>query len=104
MSNKKNKALPDIRLRRSRWQAGFTLIEAIVALSILTTAIFACLQVLFLGLKLAKSAKQKTIDVLSSQAQIEEMLTKSYQEIQGEEVLPGLKKIEVNNLKTYVAD
>jgi len=83
---------------------GFTLIEAIIALSILTIAIFACLQVFALGLKLAKSAKQKTLEIMASQGQIEEALTKPYDQIQGEEILPGLKKIEINNLKTYVAD
>lgn len=90
-------------LRKNK-KSGFTLIEAIIALAILTIAIFACLQVFALGLKLAKSAKQKTINTLSSQAQIEETLIKPYEEIPGPEIYPGLKKIEINNLKTYVAD
>jgi len=89
MSKKNNKA--------------FTLIEAIIALSILSLAIIACLQVFSLGLKLAQSAKQRTVDILTAQAQIEEMLIQPYENISGEEILPGLKKIESNNLKTYIS-
>lgn len=88
-------------LRKNR---GFTLIEAVIALSILSVGIIACLQVFSLGLKLAKNAKQQTQNILEAQAQIEEAFTKPYDQIQGTEVLPGLKKIEFNNLKTYVAN
>lgn len=90
--------------KNNKNRRGFTLIEAIIALSILVITVFACLQVFALGLKLAKSAKQKTIDALSAQAQVEEIIAQPYEEIPGEEVYPGLKKIEINNLKTYVAD
>ncbi|MFH1392665.1 MAG: type II secretion system protein [bacterium] len=85
-------------------QTGFTLIEALVALSILSLAVVACLQVFSLGLKLAQSAKNKTKTIFENQALVEEELSKPYEQIQGQEVYPGLKKIEINNLKTYVAD
>lgn len=87
-----------------RKNKGFTLIESIIALSILSIGIIACLQVFAFGLKLAQNAKQKTQNILEAQAQIETELTKPYDQIQGIEVLPGLKKIEFNNLKTYVAN
>lgn len=83
---------------------GFTLIEAIIALSILSLAIIAWLQVFSLGLKLAQNAKKQTMEIFQAQGQIEEELTKPYEQIQGTEVLPGLKTIEINGLKTYVAD
>ncbi|PIP17045.1 MAG: hypothetical protein COX44_02150 [Candidatus Portnoybacteria bacterium CG23_combo_of_CG06-09_8_20_14_all_37_13] len=82
----------------------FTLIEAIIALTILSLAIIACLQVFALGLKLAQNAKKQTQNILAGQGQVEEALTKPYEQIPGEEVLPGLKKIEFNGLKTYVAN
>lgn len=82
----------------------FTLIESLVALSILSLSIFACLQIFALGLKLAQNAKKQTQDILNNQGQIEQELIKPYDQIQGLEIYPGLKKIEINNLKTYVAE
>lgn len=87
-------------------QAGFTLIEAIIALFILSVGILACLQVFALGLKLAKNAKTKTAETLQAQACIEQELNKpdSCEKAQIQEIEPGLKLLEINNLKTYVSD
>lgn len=62
-------------------QKGFTLIELIVAIFILVVGISAVLQMFPLGIQTAKTAQMATVAAQLGQAKIEEIISKSYDEI-----------------------
>ncbi len=60
---------------------GFTLIEVLISIFILTTGIIAVLQAFPLGTKILGSSKRTTIASQLGQAKIEELISQSYEEI-----------------------
>lgn len=60
---------------------GFTLIEVLISIFILTTGIIAVLQAFPLGTKILGSSKRVTIANQLGQAKIEELISQSYVEI-----------------------
>lgn len=62
-------------------EAGFTLIEVLVAIFILVVGIVAVLDIFPLGTKIWKSAEMATIASQLGQAKMEEIISKSYNEI-----------------------
>ena len=60
---------------------GFTLIEALISIFILTVGIIAVLQAFPLGTKILGSSKMTTIASQLGQAKIEELISQSYGEI-----------------------
>ncbi|MFH1643048.1 MAG: type II secretion system protein [Patescibacteria group bacterium] len=60
---------------------GFTLIEILVSIFILTSGVFAVLQAFPLGTKILGSAKRITVAGQLGQAKIEELISESYDEI-----------------------
>ena len=60
---------------------GFTLIEALISIFILTAGIIAVLQAFPLGTKILGSSKRATIASQLGQAKIEELISQSYSEI-----------------------
>jgi prepilin-type N-terminal cleavage/methylation domain-containing protein len=60
---------------------GFTLIEVLISIFILTTGIIAVLQAFPLGTKILGSSKRVTIASQLGQAKIEELISQSYVEI-----------------------
>lgn len=62
-------------------EEGFTLIEAIIAIFILTVGIVAVLQTFPLSVQVEKSAQMATVAAQLSQEKIEEIIAKSYDDI-----------------------
>lgn len=60
---------------------GFTLIEVLISIFILTAGIIAVLQAFPLGTKILGSSKMVTIASQLGQAKIEELISRSYEEI-----------------------
>ncbi|HBR13686.1 MAG TPA: hypothetical protein DD697_03200, partial [Candidatus Komeilibacteria bacterium] len=58
--------------------AGFTLIETLIALAILTVAVLAIVQLFPLGLKAGQQAKNTTRATNLAQARMEELISESY--------------------------
>ena len=81
----------------------FSLIESLIAISVLVIAIVTIAQVIALGLRLEKISLQKTQSIYQDQTNMENTISQPYEQIQGEEILPGLKKIEIGKLFTYIA-
>lgn len=59
---------------------GFTLIETMIAISILSIGIVAVLYMFPIGFKVEKSAQMETIAVYLAQTKMEEVISKSYDE------------------------
>ena len=59
-------------------EAGFTLIETLIALAILTVAVLAIVQLFPLGLKAGQQAKNTTLATNLAQARMEELISESY--------------------------
>lgn len=60
---------------------GFTLLEVIIAIAVLTLGIVMILQVFPLGFRVEKGTQMQTQAVLLAQEQIEELSSKAYQDI-----------------------
>ena len=65
----------------STGRQGFTLIEVLISIFILTAGIFSVLQAFPLGTKILGSSKMATIASQLGQAKIEELISQSYGEI-----------------------
>ncbi len=61
-----------------KFQRGFTLIELLVAIFVLAVGIVAVLQAFPLGTSIQKSSQMTTVAIQLSQAKLEEILSKSY--------------------------
>ena len=62
-------------------KTGFTLIEVIIAIFILIVGIMAAFQLFPLGIQVEKSAQMTTVASQLGQGEIEEIISKSYDEI-----------------------
>jgi len=61
-----------------KFKKGFTLIELLVAIFVLTVGIVAVLQAFPLGTYIQKSSQMTTVAIQLSQAKLEELISKSY--------------------------
>ena len=61
-----------------KFKKGFTLIEVLVAIFVLTVGIVAVLQAFPLGTYIQKSSQMTTVAIQLSQAKLEELVSKSY--------------------------
>ncbi len=61
-----------------KFKKGFTLIEVLVAIFVLTVGIVAVLQAFPLGTYIQKSSQMTTVAIQLSQAKLEELISKSY--------------------------
>lgn len=73
---------------------GFTIIEALVAIFILTVGFVAVTQIFPFNLKINKSSEMKTKAVQLAQAKIEEIVSKSYDEVSCAGVVPPCQQTE----------
>lgn len=62
-------------------KSGFTLIETMVAIFVLTIGILAIIQAFPLGTNIQKSSQMQTVALELSQSKMEEIISKSYKEI-----------------------
>ncbi|MFH0987299.1 MAG: hypothetical protein V1841_00160 [Patescibacteria group bacterium] len=72
----------------------FTLIETMLAIFILVVGIFGCSQIFPFGLSIEKSSEMSMIATQFAQAKIEELISKSYDEIICTASLPPCEDIE----------
>ena len=89
---------PDISSR------GFTLIEGVMAVGILSIGFLSILGVITFGLRIIKNNQEETLKMFNAQALIEQEIAKPYNEVNGIEIRPGLKEVDINGLiKTYIS-
>lgn len=67
------------------YNKSFTLIECIIAVSVLSLAVFSLVEVLGLGLHLEKESAQASQALMWAQAGMEQVMTTSYSEIASQE-------------------
>ena len=60
---------------------GFSLLEVLVALSILSVAVFSIVRLFPFGMNATKQSEQKTLAVNFAQAKIEELISQGYEQI-----------------------
>jgi len=75
-----------LKIQNSKFiiQKGFTLIETMIAIFIITVGIVAVLQMFPLSIQTAKSAEMATVASQLGQEKIEEIISKSYADISSE--------------------
>lgn len=84
---------------------GFTLLEALIATTILGIAILGLVGVLTLGMRIVDRNKIENQKVFTAQGKMETELSKPFDQVQGVEFLPGLKEVNIDGiLKTYIVD
>lgn len=79
--------IPKIQSKKISFYDGFTLIESLAAIFILSVGILAILIMFTLGIKIINSSKMAATGIQLGQEKIEEIISLSYEEIFAEEII-----------------